>query len=144
MLFFRGEHKMQQKLRCCKVLSITHINNFCNTFYYINNFSLLIKLQTILTIIAKVYGFTYFKKSAIGHQFTEQHFYECGFAGSIISNNSHLFITGKEVIEVFRNLNIIKALTYIFSFKNLFTNICTFCRKLNIAIVSFLVCLLFE
>ena len=66
VLLFWSEHKVLQKLRCCQVLTTTHIDIFGDVLHHINHFCLLVKMQSLLREIAESHGVANIKLSAVG------------------------------------------------------------------------------
>ena len=98
------EQKMLQELGCSQLLSISQFDDFGNILYHVNHFHLLVKLESVLRVITETNRFTNIHRTAIRLYLSHQYFDESRFAGSVVSHNPHLLITGKDIGEIIQNL----------------------------------------
>ena len=110
VLLLGGKQEMLKELGCRKLASTTQFDDFRNVLNDINHLHLFIKLQALLRIIAKTNGFAYVNRTTIRLLFTHQNLDESRFSRTVITHNTHFFITGKDVGEVFQNLQIAETL----------------------------------
>ena len=106
MLGFGSEKEMLQELGSSQFLAITQFYDFGNILHHINDLHLFIKLQAILRVITEAHRLTNINCSAVCLYFSHQDFDKSRFTGTIISHNTHLFITGKDIREIFQYLQI--------------------------------------
>ena len=99
-----SEQEMLQKLRSGQLFPISQLYDFGNILYHVNHFHLLVKLESVLRVITETNRFTNIHRTAIRLYLSHQYFDESRFAGSVVSHNPHLLITGKDIGEIIQNL----------------------------------------
>ncbi|OPZ10413.1 MAG: hypothetical protein BWZ06_01908 [Bacteroidetes bacterium ADurb.BinA261] len=127
---------MLQKLRCGQSVAITQIDHFGNILHHIDHLHLFVKLQTFLTVVSKINSFADVETSTIGLFQPKNHLHKSTFTGAVVTHDSHLFVSRKNVIEIVCDGNITKVLRNMFCFENFVAYIRTFCCKADRFIFS--------
>ena len=100
VLRFGSEEEVLQELRCCETFAVAQFYNFGYGGYHVYNFHLLVELQTVLRVIAETYSLANIQCSAVYFFQAHQYLYESRLAGSVVSYDTHLFISCKDVREI--------------------------------------------
>ena len=138
MLFFGSKQEIIQELRNTQFLSVAQVYIFGNILYDIDHLHLFVKLQAILTVIAETNSFAHIEASAIRFHFPHQHFNKGRLPGTIVTDNTHLLETGKNIIEIFYDFNIAKAFRHMLRFKYLRSDIGSFHIQIHISVIPLL------
>ena len=104
------KEKMLQKLRSCQLLTVTKFYDFGNVLHNINHFHLFVKLEPILRIISKTNGLTYIYRTTVRLYLPHQYLDKSRLTRPVITNNTHLFIPGKDIREILQYLQITETL----------------------------------
>ena len=91
---------MLQKLRCREVSPASEVYVFGNIGYHVYHFLLLVELQSFLRKIAESYRVADVEAPAIRLFGSQEHFYECALAGSVVANDAHLLETCEVIVEI--------------------------------------------
>ena len=123
---------MLQKLRSRKLFTASQINFFGNILHHFQYFHLLIKCQSILTVITELNSFTNVKTAAVGFYLPQKHFQKSGFSRSVFPDNAHFFVAGKGVIEIIQNGEVFVAFADVFRFKNFRSEVTRFYTEFHV------------
>ena len=119
MLFLRSKKEIVQKLRNPHLLPVAQIDIFCDILNHIDHLHLLVKLEAVLAVITEPDRFAHVKATAVRLHFTHQHLDKSRFSRSVIPDNSHLFVTGEYIVEIFHNLQFAKTFRDMLRLENL-------------------------
>ena len=144
VLLLRSEEEMLEELRGSQLSATTQLDDFGNVLNHIDDLHLLIELQAFLRIITETDGLANVEGTGIGLVFSHENLDEGGFSGSIVADNTHLFVTGKDVGEIVQNLQVAETLVQMVGFENLRTDIRCLDIQLDIAIVEALLGYFFQ
>ena len=119
------EQKLRQQLPSTQSLAITShtLKGIGNILYNIYYPLIIIKQRVTLTIITKAHRLTNIEMTTIGHLFAKKHTQECSLTDAILSDNTYLIMTRKNIVEVLQDNLISISLANAVRFKNLLTNI---------------------
>ena len=138
MLLFRCEQEIIQKLGNTHFLSVSQVNIFGYILYDINHFHLFVKLQSVLAIITETNRFTDIEPATVGLHLSHQHFNKSRFPGTVITDNPHLFVTGKYIVEIFYNLEAAKTFRHMFGLEYLRTDIGSLDIQIHVSVIMLL------
>ena len=97
-----------------------------------------------MAVITKSYGLAYVKATTVGCYFANEHFDKGRFAGAVLSNDTHLFVAGKIVVEIVEYLEVVERLAYILCLENFRTYIGRFYIEFYGAIFNAAACFGFK
>ena len=144
MLFLRREQEIVQELGDTHLLSVTQIHVFGDRLHHVDHFHLLIELQAILTVITETNGLADIEMAAIGSHLPHQHLDKGRFARTVIPDNTHLLVTGENIVEILRNLQITETFAYIHRLENLRTNVRSLHVQVHLSGIPLLLRFLFQ
>ena len=127
---------MLQELGCSQLLAISQFDDFGNILHHVDDLHLLIKLQAVLRIVSETDCLTDIQCSTVRLLFAHQYFNERGLSRTIVSHDAHLLITGKDIREIFQNLQITETLVQMIRLKNLGADVRGFHIQFHIAVVE--------
>ena len=136
VLCFRRKEEMLQKLRCRQTLAVTQLYHFRDVLHHIDDFHLLIKLQTLLRIIAETDGFADVQRTTIRQLLSHQYLDEGGLSRTVIPHDAHLLIAGEDVGEIIQYLQVAKGLIEVVCLKYLAADIGCLYIQLYIVVIE--------
>ena len=127
---------MLQELRGCQLLAVTQLNHFGDILHDVNHLHLLVKPQSVLRVISETYGLSDIQRTAIGLHLSHQYLYKSRLTRTVVPNNPHLFVTGKDVREIFQYLQVTETLIEMIGFKYLTANVGSLHLQFHIVVVK--------
>ncbi len=100
LLLLGCEHEIVEKLRGSHLPSTTQVDiigDICND---VDDFLILIKLQSVLREIAELHSLSDIELATVGWHDTEKHLNERRLSRTVVSHDAHLLETREVVIEV--------------------------------------------
>ena len=110
---------MLQELRSGQSLAVAQLYHFSNVRYHVYHLHLLVELQSVLRIIPETYRFADIECTAVRFLQSHQNLDERRLSGTVVSNDTHFLVTGKDIREVIQNLYIAEALAQMVGLENL-------------------------
>ena len=127
-----GEEEVIEKLHRSKFLATPKVNSFCHLTHRINHLRIVVERHAFLREVTKLHRFADNKSTRIRFFQPKQQFDESTLTCPISTHDTHLFIAGKVVVEVFQDDDILafvrvvlKGFRYIFSLKYLRADVFT-------------------
>ena len=106
MLLFWREQEVLQQLRGAHLPTATQVHVVGNSRYHVDDFVLLVELQTLLREVAELHRLAYHDASFIYRHQSQQHLDERRFARSVAAHDAHLLEAREVVVEVLENDNL--------------------------------------
>ena len=100
LLLLRREHEIVEKLRGGHLPSATQIDIIGDISDGIDDFLILIKLQSVLREIAKLHRLTDIELATVGGHDAKEHLDKSRLPRTIVSHDTHLLEAGEVIIEI--------------------------------------------
>ena len=91
-----------------------------------------------MAVITKAHGFAHIKVATIGCHLSHQHLNKGRFTRTVVADNTQLLVAGKDIVEIFRNLQLVKTLGDMHCLKDLRANVRGLHIQVHLASLSLL------
>ena len=135
MLRLGAEEKMLQELGSGQPAAVAQVNDFGNVPHDIYHLHLLVKLQSLLRIVAEADGLAHIEGAAVRLLQAHQDFDERGFPGAVVADDAHLLVAGEDVREMIQDADIPVCLAEVVRLEYLVADVSGFHLQAHFVIV---------
>ena len=141
VLHFGREKEVVEELRRRHVATTAKVYVVGNVGYDVDNLLVVSEFQSVLREVTEADGFADVEFATVGAYQSDQHLDECRLARAVVAHDSHLFESGKVVVEVFQYDFFAERLRYILALKYLAANVNVRCFQADLPFFDALQCL---
>ena len=144
MLSFGSKEEVLQKLRSGKPLAVAQFDDFGNVADYIDHLHLFVKLKSVLRIVTEANCLTNIQCATVWFHQSHQYLDKGRFSGTVVTDNTHLLVTGKDIREIIQYFQITKRLTQVVGLEYLVADVRSLHIEFDVGIVKTLLCHLLQ